>query len=136
MTQVAAASEPLAVGKTFGLDRAVMLDAHNASTRRNHATEVKLAQFVLSRSFDSGFALRLIKDLRTALGLADNTATPVPLSAGCLKQWTAVARLGPTADHTRIVAYVHARARVEAQLTGPFIRHTGAEPIPRTRADR
>lgn len=112
---LAAASEVLAVGASFGLEPAVMLAVLNGSTGRNHATEVKMERFVLSRSFDSGFALRLmVKDLRTALDLAHDTGTPVPLGAGCLEQWTAAARaLGPDADHTEIAAYVEARAGVE-----------------------
>lgn len=112
---LAAASEVLAIGASFGLEPAVMVEVLNGSTGRNHATEVKMARYILSRSFDSGFALRLmVKDLRTALELAHDTATPVPLGAGCLEQWIAAARaLGPEADHTHIAAYVEARAGVE-----------------------
>ena len=112
---LAAASEVLAVGASFGLEPSVMLDVLNGSTGRNHATEVKMARFVLSRSFDSGFALQLmVKDLRTALELAHDTRTPVPLSAGCLEQWTAAQRdLPDGADHTSIAAYVEARSGVE-----------------------
>jgi 3-hydroxyisobutyrate dehydrogenase len=109
---LAAASEVLAVGANFGLEPQVMLDVLNSSTGRNHATEVKMERFVLSRAFDSGFALRLmVKDLRTALELAHETGTPVPLSAGALEEWTAAGRtLGPDADHTSIAAYVESRA--------------------------
>jgi 3-hydroxyisobutyrate dehydrogenase len=109
---LAAASEVLAVGANFGLEPQVMLDVLNSSTGRNHATEVKMERFVLSRAFDSGFALRLmVKDLRTALELAHETGTPVPLSAGALEEWTAAGRtLAPDADHTSIAAYVESRA--------------------------
>lgn len=109
---LAAASEVLAIGVNFGLDPSVMLGVLNTSTGRNHATEVKMERFVLSRAFDSGFALRLmLKDLGTALDVAHDTRTPVPLAAACLEQWTAAARdLGPDADHTEIAAYVQDRA--------------------------
>jgi 3-hydroxyisobutyrate dehydrogenase len=112
---LAAASEVLAVGRNFGLDPQVMLDVLNSSSGRNQATEVKMARFVLSRAFDSGFALRLmVKDLRTALDLAHETGTPVPLGASCLEEWTAAARTLPAdADHTAIAAYVEARAGTE-----------------------
>jgi 3-hydroxyisobutyrate dehydrogenase len=108
----AAASEVLAVGANFGLDPQVMLDVLNRSTGRNHATEVKVERFVLSGAFDSGFSLRLmVKDLRTALELAHETGTPVPLSAGALEEWTAAGRTLPEgADHTHIAAYVETRA--------------------------
>jgi 3-hydroxyisobutyrate dehydrogenase len=112
---LAAASEVLAVGTNFGLDPQVMLGVLNGSTGRNHATEVKMERFVLSGAFDSGFSLRLmVKDLRTALELAHETSTPVPLSAGALEEWTAAGRTLPTdADHTHIAAYVERRAGTE-----------------------
>lgn len=116
---LAAASEVLAIGANFGLDPSVMLDVLNSSTGRNHATEVKVERFVLSRSFDSGFALRLmLKDLATALDVAHDTRTPVPLAAACLEQWTASARDLPAgADHTAIAVYVESRAGVHLQTT-------------------
>ena len=114
-----AASEVMAVGARFGLDPKTMLDVLNGSTGRNHATEVKMERFVLSGAFDSGFSMRLmVKDLRTALELAHETGTPVPLSAGALEEWTAALRTldgaveGP-ADHTHIAAYVERRAGTE-----------------------
>lgn len=107
-----AASEVLAVGSAFGLDVQTMLRVLNGSTGRNHATEVKMERFVLSRAFDSGFGLQLmVKDLRTALGLAHETGTPVPLGAGALEECTAALRLlGDDADHTEIVRYVESRS--------------------------
>lgn len=118
---LAAASEVLSIGTNFGLDPAVMLDVLNGSTGRNHATEVKMSRFVLSRAFDSGFGMRLmVKDLRTALDLAHDTGTPSPLSAGCLEQWIAAVReLEPGADHTEIAAYVEARAGVRLGAASP-----------------
>jgi 3-hydroxyisobutyrate dehydrogenase len=112
---LAAASEVLAVGARFGLAPQVMLDVLNGSTGRNHATEVKMARFVLSGAFDSGFSMQLmVKDLRTALELAHETGTPVPLSAGALEEWTAALRtLEPEPDHTAIAAYVERRAGTE-----------------------
>ncbi len=110
-----AAAEVLAIGANFGLEPQTMLDVLNASTGGNHATRAKMARFVLSRAFDSGFSLQLmVKDLRTALELAQDTATPVPVSALCLQEWTAAGRaLGRVADHTHIAAYVEGRAGVE-----------------------
>jgi 3-hydroxyisobutyrate dehydrogenase len=106
------ASEVLSVGKAFGLDPQVMLQVLNGSTGRNHATEVKMEKFVLSRAFDSGFSLQLmVKDLRTALDLAHETGTPVPIGASALEEWTAALRtLDPGADHTEVAAYVEGRA--------------------------
>jgi 3-hydroxyisobutyrate dehydrogenase len=110
-----AASEVLAVGTRFGLQPQVMLDVLNSSTGGNHATRVKMARYVLSRSFDAGFSLQLmVKDLRTALDLAQETGTPTPVSAACLQEWTAARRtLRADADHTHIAAYVEARSGIE-----------------------
>jgi 3-hydroxyisobutyrate dehydrogenase len=115
------ASEVLAIGAKFGLDPKVMLDVLNASTGGNHATRVKMERFVLSRAFDSGFALSLmVKDLRTALELARATQTPSPMSTLCLDQWTAAHRaLGDDADHTHIAHYVERRAGIELRPGPP-----------------
>lgn len=109
------ASEVLSVGARFGLDPATMLDVLNRSTGRNHATEVKLARHVLSRAFDSGFPLRLlVKDLRTALDLAEDTAVGAPLAAACLQECLrARTGLGPDADHTELARHVERAAGTE-----------------------
>jgi len=97
-----AAVEALAVGEKFGLDPNVMTDVLNASSGRNNTTENKLRQFILSKTFASGFSAALMaKDVRTAdeLGAAIGVATP--LAEACAVLWgEAAARLGPTADHT------------------------------------
>ncbi|MEE4312870.1 MAG: NAD(P)-dependent oxidoreductase, partial [Desulfofustis sp.] len=48
---LAAASEALRIGSTFGIDPAVMINIFNASTGRNNSTENKFKQFILSRTF-------------------------------------------------------------------------------------
>jgi len=97
-----AAVEALAVGQKFGLDPNVMTDVLNASSGRNNTTENKLKQFMLSKTFASGFSAALMaKDVRTAdeLGAAIGIATP--LAEACAVLWgEAAARLGPAADHT------------------------------------
>jgi 3-hydroxyisobutyrate dehydrogenase len=113
-TGLLAAAEALVVGRRFGLDPGRMLEVLNASTGRNHATEHKLAQFVLSRRFDAGFSLALmVKDLTTALDLARDTGTPASLSDECRALWTqAAAALEPGADHTAIVRWLESIAGV------------------------
>jgi len=102
------AGEALLIGCRFGLDPARMLDVLNASTGRNHATEHKVAQFVLSRRFDAGFSLALmVKDLGTALELAEDTGTPAAFASECRALWTRAAReLAPGADHTAVVRWL------------------------------
>ena len=97
-----AAVEALAVGEKFGLDPNVMTNVLNASSGRNNTTENKLKQFILSKTFASGFSVALMaKDVRTAdeLGAAIGVATP--LAEACAVLWgESAAQLGPTADHT------------------------------------
>jgi 3-hydroxyisobutyrate dehydrogenase len=103
-----AAAEAVRMGTRFGLDPARMVDILNASTGRNNSTENKFKQFVLPRSFSSGFSLALMaKDLRTALEVAEATDTGAPLAARCVALWNdAAARLEPDADHTAIMRYL------------------------------
>jgi 3-hydroxyisobutyrate dehydrogenase len=105
---LAAAAEAVLVAQRFGLDAGTVVDVLNASTGRNNATENKLKQFMLSRSYGSGFGLGLMaKDLRTALATAEATATPTPLGNACIALWNAAeAKLGGAADHTEIARYL------------------------------
>src|SRR5690606_1865567 len=65
------AAEVLSAAASFGIEPRVALDVLNSSTGRNQATEVKYGRYVLSRAFDSGFAMQLmVKDLRIALDIA------------------------------------------------------------------
>ena len=101
------AAEALLIGQRFGLDPALMVDVLNASTGMNNSTQRKLKQFVLSRSFDSGFGLDLMaKDLGIALEVGRDTATPTPFAALCRELWaSAAALLGPGRDHTAMAQF-------------------------------
>ncbi len=102
-----AASEALLIGQRFGLDAAVMVDVLNQSSGRNNSTENKINQFVLNRSFASGFSLGLMaKDLGAAADLARQTESFAPLAEACSKLWSeAEAAIGGDADHTALVQY-------------------------------
>jgi 3-hydroxyisobutyrate dehydrogenase len=78
---------------------------------------VKFEQFVMSRTFGSGFSVGLMaKDLRTALELAQQVQAPMPLGSHCVPLWNdAEKSLGGNADHTEIV-------RVLEKLTGQELR--------------
>ena len=111
-----AAGEALVIGRRFGLDPELMVDVFNASTARNNATQHKLKQFVLSRRFASGFSLALmVKDLTTALALADGTGTPAAFGAACRDLGATAGRaLDAGADHTEIVRWLEMLAAEEA----------------------
>jgi 3-hydroxyisobutyrate dehydrogenase len=105
--------EGLLIGQKFGLDPELMVDVLNSSSGMNNSTQRKLRQFVLSRTFDSGFSLDLmVKDLSIALGVGRETRTPAPFSALCQEMWNSAASLlGPGQDHT-------AAARLSETLAG------------------
>lgn len=110
--------EAMLIGKKAGLDPAVMVDVLNASSGRNNSTDAKFKQFVLSRSFDSGFSLDLmVKDLGIALDVAHEGRAAAPFSALCRELWGAAAtQLGVGQDHTAV-------ARFSEQLAGIRLEH-------------
>ncbi len=101
------AVEALLMGQAQGLDPAVMVDVLNASTGMNNATQKKLRQFILSRSFDSGFSLDLmVKDLSIATEIGRDGGVATPFAALCREMWSAAAKtLGPGQDHTAIAKF-------------------------------
>lgn len=95
-------------GRRFGLGPEVMVDVLNASTGMNNGTQEKLKPFVLSRTFNSGFALDLMaKDIGIAIEVAADAHAEVPFSSLCRQLWADAARRLPTgSDHTAIAQYV------------------------------
>lgn len=96
--------EALQIGGRFGLDPGRMVDVFNASTGRNNTTENKARQYMLSGTYASGFAMRLmVKDMASALRIAEVEKVPAAESAVCLERWrAALEALGADADHTEI----------------------------------
>ena len=105
---LAAASEALLIGRTFGLAPEMIVDVLNASTGRNNSTEVKMKQFVIAETFASGFSLGLMaKDLRTAADLASQLGLEASFAETVARLWEdARSRLGAPADHTEIYRYL------------------------------
>ena len=103
-----AAGEAMLIGKKFGLEPETMVDVWNASTGRNNATEVKFKPFIIPRTWAAGFATGLmVKDLRTALEVAEATGEPAEFAQLCTDIWArAEAAIGPGSDHTEIVRYL------------------------------
>ena len=101
-------SEALLIGKEFGLDPSVMLDAVNGSSGRSGSTENKWPNFVVPRTFNSGFGLRLmLKDMRIATDLARELGLPSTLGEAAVERWGRAADdLPPDADHTRVAEWL------------------------------
>jgi 3-hydroxyisobutyrate dehydrogenase len=109
-THLLVSSEAMLVGKEFGLDQEVMLEAINGSSGSSASTVNKWPRFMLGRGFDSGFGLRLmLKDMRIAVGLARATGRPSRLGEAAVDLWAEAAdRLPADADHTEILRWLEA----------------------------
>ena len=96
--------EALHTGKKFGLDQNVITQVLNNSTGKNNTSENKVVQFMLSGTFDSGFALHLMtKDITTAIHMADNLQLPARLGHTCLDIWReAASHSDKGVDHTEM----------------------------------
>ncbi len=96
--------EALLIGAKFGIEPGTMVDILNASTGVNNSTQKKFRQYVLSRSFDSGFPIELmVKDLSIAMEVARSGGVNAPFAALCRELWAgASTMLGPRADHTAV----------------------------------
>jgi 3-hydroxyisobutyrate dehydrogenase len=105
---LAAACEAVVIGRQFGMDGQAIIDVLNVSTGKNNSTEHKLAQYVLSATFNSGFSLGLMhKDLRAALDVAIDLELKLPMIEAVARIWgEAEQLLGPKADHTEIARYL------------------------------
>lgn len=107
--------EALLIGSKFGIDPGTMVDILNVSTGMNNSTQKKFRQFVLSRSFDSGFNIGLmVKDLSIALEVGRDEGVATPFATLCRELWAGAATLlGPNADHTAVAQFAEKLAGLE-----------------------
>lgn len=94
--------EALHAAERFGIDPNVMTDILNASSGRSATSENKAKQFMLSGTFGSGFALKLMtKDVRIADDLIHALKTCSVLADQVLSIWSNAADKADAAtDHT------------------------------------
>jgi len=109
---LAAAAEILLAGQAYGLKPAAMLEVINMSAGRSHATETKLPDHILPRTFDSGFALRLMaKDIEIAASLVSSSGGSGHFTPVCRRIWQqALATLGEAGDNTEVVRWLERQA--------------------------
>ena len=102
------AAECVNVAKSFGIKENLFIDLLNVSTGKNNSTENKIKQFILSKNFDSGFAISLMKkDLASAVKLAVEQNVAVPLGAKSKDFWNDAANFLPSeSDHTEIAKWL------------------------------
>lgn len=103
-----AASEAVALGRAAGLDAETLVEAVNASSGRNGATEEKFPEYVLPETYDMGFPLELMeKDIRLFGEFAEAHDAPA-LLGGVVRNLVGYARSrqGGDADMTRAYEFV------------------------------
>ncbi len=113
-----AAVEALVIGRSFGLDPALMVDVMNESTGRNFATANTLKQDVISRAFATQFTLGLLsKDVKIAADLAEDIRINAPLARASRDLMLRLREVvGGDADHTAAVKYWE---RLNAMMVSP-----------------
>ena len=96
--------EALALAQSFGISADTMTQVLNSSSGRSNTSENKVAQFMTSGRFDSGFSLQLMaKDVGLALGLAQALDRPAEVAGHVADQWRRIAgEVSPATDHTQI----------------------------------
>jgi 3-hydroxyisobutyrate dehydrogenase len=107
-----AVAEGLALGESFGLDPAGMVDILNVSTGRSFVTEIVAKDHVIPGRFATGFALGLLaKDVRIAADLGEEMALDLPLFR-LTRERFAFARdeEGPDSDSSRAFVAIGASA--------------------------
>jgi 3-hydroxyisobutyrate dehydrogenase len=104
--------EAMVAGERFGLRPEVMLEVFNSSSGKSGSTENKWPNFVLTESYNTGFALRLmLKDMRIATALAEAQGTPISLGEEAVALWAKASDdLPATADHTEVARWLEERA--------------------------
>jgi len=112
---MAITSEAMAMGVKAGLDPTLIVDVFNAGTARNSATQDKMKQHVISRSFSYGFGIGLLnKDIRLCMAEADALGVAMVVGSA-VRQLLAVstATEGNDADMTAMAKTVEAWAGVQ-----------------------
>jgi len=114
-TAMAITSEATAMGVKAGLDPSLVIDIFNAGTARNSATQDKMKQHVISRTFSYGFGIGLLnKDIRLCMTEADNFSVPMVVGSA-VRQLLSIATQteGLDADMTAMARTVEKFAGVQ-----------------------
>ena len=115
----AIALEAMTLGAKAGLDPEQMLEVINASSGRNSATETKIPNCVLPRTFDYGGAMYIIeKDLELWRREAESYETPMWLGSNIRTLFMqAMAEVGRDKDMTALTLTLEKMAGVQIPKT-------------------
>jgi 3-hydroxyisobutyrate dehydrogenase len=100
--------EGLHLAERFGIDADTMTAVLNSSSGRSNTSENKVAQFMTSGTYGSGFSLQLMaKDVGIAVALARSLGQDTEVSDAAAAQWSRVAaQVAPATDHTAMYELV------------------------------
>ncbi|WP_209738185.1 NAD(P)-dependent oxidoreductase [Aureimonas populi] len=115
VTALAIASEGCVLAQKAGIDPAMLMQVVNSGSGRSNASEDKIPKYVLTRSFDFGFALGLsAKDVRLCLDEAEALGVPMIVGSAARQLLTvAKGELGPEGDLTALIQPIERWAGVE-----------------------
>lgn len=117
VTALSVTSELMVMGVKAGLDPDVMLQVINSGSGRTNASEDKIPRFVLTRSFDFGFAIGLsAKDVRLCLEESEQLGVPLRVGDAARRLVDDTRdKFGNDADLTEIIRYVEEAAGVQVR---------------------
>lgn len=117
-----ATCEALWVGTMMGFEESLLIDVFQNSNARNYETELRFPRFILTRTFQSGGAIRTaVKDSRLITDLEHRLRIDLPLASDVRRYLEAAAgRFGDQADFSR--AYQLVRGKRELQALPRLLR--------------
>ncbi len=117
-----ATAEGLVIGKSYGLDPAVMTAVLNVSTGMSWITRMHINQRVISRTFDDPFKFDLMmKDVNIALQLARDVGLDMPLSKANQALWQQTqAEISENSSVSELVRALETRSGIEISSVPPL----------------
>src|SRR5699024_3374270 len=110
-----ATAEAMMLAQKMGIKLDVALDTINESTGSSHSTSFKYPTYVLPKTYNSHFSLRLhLKDIKITKNLASDLNMPMLLGSSLVEVYEAANRLGgDDQDHTEIIRFLESIAGEE-----------------------
>jgi 2-hydroxy-3-oxopropionate reductase len=117
VTALSVTSELLVMGVKAGLDPDIMVQIINSGSGRSNASEDKIPRFVLTRSFDFGFAMGLsAKDIRLCHEESEQLGMKLRVADAARRLLNdAHDKFGSDADLTEIIRYIEDETGVQVR---------------------
>jgi 3-hydroxyisobutyrate dehydrogenase-like beta-hydroxyacid dehydrogenase len=124
-----ATCEALWAGTNLGFEESTLIDVFQNSNARSYETELRFPRFILSKTFQSGAAIRTAyKDLKLITDLEADLKIKLPLATQVRQYWeAAMTQIGGDADFTQVYTLVKNRKEL-ASLSQLAQSETQARP--------